>query len=364
MKFEQLKKTLFLNKKEIILNKKVTVQEKELILLSFIEGEESNKLYALYKGNKEIKEEYFLPDTFQYEDINDSISEENYDENDYEYKENTNEEELINNIESSKEDINIFFKEMIVQGKKITFQSACSNSLEYTDTEEMIIIQHYINLGIISEEWDEVHIENMILAKFEQSEEEDFPIIEDERTISITLIADEQSREVLINHTFSVNIGKYDKDTKIYYINEENKEEFFYLDEIDRYDIWKDIYENLDKNIQHLCEGERKEFKEEYIRCSEEECPRDMDLLTIKYETEDNTQLSFFTKNYLEDDVYDYSSSSTIMLMSFDVEKGINGYEKYTENLKPIEKDDNSSIEIVLFSKHVNIPSEILTFEI
>lgn len=342
MKFNEFKKSVLLdNKEEIILNKKVILQGKELLLLSFIKGEESNNLYALYKGNKEIIEctEDDMIDE-EYEDI--SI---------------TNKEEMINNIKSSKENLNIFIKEMKIQDKLITFQSATCGQIESCNSEDVILIKHYIDLGIINEEWNEIHLENMIISKFEQSEEEYFPIIDYNKSLKVTLVADEQQEEELINYPFKIKIGKLEGNTKIYY----NNKEFFYLDEVSTYDMWKDIYENLDEMLTNIEESEREEFKNQYLMCAMEECPKNEELLTLIYETKDDTQLRFLTKKYLQQ-VVEYSSTCSTMIAKLEEVKGINGYITKTDILEPISKNFIEEIDIELFSKYITIPSDACTF--
>lgn len=356
MNFKELKSKLFVNEEEIIINKKVNIQNKEIFLLSFIKGEDTNKLFALYKSDNHIEEANLFEPEGELEEFD------NYDEE--EYMTSTNRNELVQHINSSNKSLNIFFKEMTIQGQVVTFQSASTGALEYYDWSEMVIIQHFIKEGLIPKEFDNVNLENIILAKFEQNEEETFPQINFNEDIDITLIVDERSEEVLIQHPFTVKLGNLEKDTKIYYdIEDTKKKNYFYLDEISRYDIWKDVDENLDETLNKIDEDQREEFKNEYLSCTEEQCPKNMDLLTIYYETPDNSQLRFLAKKYLEDEP-NYSSSALIMFTSCNDEKGVNGNKKYVDYLIPIEKDFKSHIEIELFSKYVHIPCESITFKI
>ena len=82
----------------------------------------------------------------------------------------------------------------------------------------------------------------------------------------------------------------------------------------------------------------------------------------MSYETEDGTQLNFLTKEYLES--VSYVSSNSYMFLAGDNEEGVNGYAKYLEYLKPVEKDFNEEIEIELFSKYVKIPKQTIRLEI
>lgn len=50
--------------------------------------------------------------------------------------------------------------------------------------------------------------------------------------------------------------------------------------------------------------------------------------------------------------------------MNFNSDVEINGYVKYTDELKAVPKDFDSSIEIELFSSYIKIPEEIIKFEL
>ena len=334
MIFKNLKEQLFFNKEEIIINKKTIIRGMEVNLLSFTKDEDKNTLWMLYKN----------------ESIQDDISYEGYNL--------TNREELINNITSN----NISISEMIIQGQTVTFESSCSGSIEDINEYENMMIRHFIEEGLISDEWDYVDTRNIIVARYEQKEDEYFPQINYNEDINIILKVDKEFKEVLVQHPFNVKIGKLDKDTKIYYFDEYTKEDkFFYLNEIRKYDIWEDISENLDKTIKHLEESQREEIKKDYINGVESICPKGMYLAIISYETEDDMQLRFFTKEYLElKPKYDTYSSAVYFTFAFDDEESINGYKNRIEHLKPIEKNFDDELEIELFSKYIEIPEEII----
>lgn len=346
MNFKEFKSKLLLEIDEIVINKKVTIQGQELLFLSFIKGQTENTLFALYNGNKEINE-----DNEQYLSGNDEIEE---------YVLTTNREDMINSIESSNQSANIFLKEMTIQNQVVTFESSSTGSIEYYDADDILILKHYIENQMIPHEFDHVHLENIILIRFKQNSEEDFPKISTNEEIIVTLEADERSREILIQQPFKSSIGIFEKNNKINYINSENNEkEYFYLDELSKYDLWDDIHRNLNDTLENIEESQREEFKNEYISCSEEQCPRGMDLLTVYYETIDNSHLNIFTKKYLESEVA--NSSSGLIMCSKSNEQGINGNTTSIDYLGPVEKDFNDIVEMEVFSKVINIPSERIT---
>lgn len=340
MKFRDFRESLFTQQEEIIINKKIKVQGKEILLLSFVEEEEGNKLYVLYKSDR----------VFEEEDETEFLDEE--------IKQVTNREELRENIITNDESLNIFIKDMIIQGNLVSFQGSSIGPLESYCIEDRLAMKRYMEMGLISDEYDCVDLRNIHFGKFEQNEEEKFPTINKEERISIILTVEEQLKEELVEYPFTISIGKEEKNNKVYY----NEEEFFYLDEVKKYDIWKEIYEELDNIIDGLDEDMKQEYKEQYISCTRSQCPEGNDLITISYESENDVQLKFLCKDYLES--FPKYSESMAMFMNFNSEIGENGHVKYTDELKSVPKDFDSIIEIELFSKYVKIPEEVIEFEI
>lgn len=342
MIFKELREKMFFEKEEIIINKKVNVRGKEILLLSLVKSNDSNKLWTLHINDD--KEE----DVFQFEGFT------------------TNRDEQINNINRNRESDFINIKELLIQNQKVIFQSSSATAIEYMDNDKIFMLQHFIEKGMITKDWDNININNIIISTYEQLEEESFPEVNGDEKIIITLKIDETFKNVLVQHPFTVTLRKCNENTKIYYFDEDSKEEnFFYLNGIEKYDLWKDTLKNIEIAMKNIDESEREEVKNDCISSVEKQCPKDKELITISYENEDDIQLCFFTKEYLEKEpVYNEGSSS--MILSCGGERGINGYGKRIESLKQIEKDfaGELELEIELFSKYIKIPEEIITLEL
>lgn len=339
MIFKELKEKIILEENEIVINKKINIEGKEVLLLSFIKDSDSNKLWTMHISNGKEEDEQR---TF-----------------------NTNRDELINNIKRRVESELIEISEMIIQGQVVIFQSSYSSSIKHLTGMQMIMIQHFIKTGMITDEWDNINVNDIIITIYEQLKEESFPEIQKNEKIEITLKIDEKIKEVLVQYPFIIKLGKLNKNTKINYLEEEFKKEgFFYLNEIEKYDIWKDTLEKIENNINCIEESERDNFKNNTIESLEKNCPKNMDLLTISYETEDDSQLNFFTKEYLEKEPI-YNEEMSMLFLSCGNETGINGYSKRMECLKTIEKDflGELELEIELFSKYVKIPEKIVRLD-
>lgn len=339
MKFKDLRDKLFFEREDIIINKKVTVRGQEILFLGFIKGDKCNRLYALCKNH--------------------CIGDE------YEEGLITNRQDKINSVKASRINSSIFLKEMMIQNQKVTFKSFSGSSLEYYDNLDTEDLKHLIKNGAISEEWDDIDITNIFITCYEQADGEDFPQIDANEKITITLKIDEDSEEILIEHPITVTLGDYPLNTRIDYVDEYNNKDFFYINEVGRYDLWEDTLKNLDNIMNDIEEDEREQFKEEHLTSTEYLCPKGMDLLTISYETKDGSQLRFLSKKHLES-MIEYNSHGVAMLIGIDDEDkyGKNNYLKSVDFLDPIERDFNGNIEVELFSKQIKIPGEIVSFEI
>lgn len=338
MLFKEFKENnLFKNIEEFVINKKVNIRGKEILLLSFIKYGESGKLWTLQKKSSEREE--------------------------YECYYNTNREEQINHIKRNADLEHIYINKMILQNKEINFTSSQGLSIEYAGAMDLSVINYFIDKGLINEEWDFVDIEDMIFSVYEQSEEEDFPTIDKNKKIDITLHIEEDTIEKLIQHPFKLKIGKYEKDTKINYIDYDGKDNFFYVDELLKYDILEKTISDINANIDQIEKEYRDSYKEDCLLGVEGICPKNMDYTALYYENEENIQLRFLTKEYLDNKPV-YSNCTSAMLWYCDVENGINGYNQWVDGIKAVEKDFNGEIEIELFSKFIKIPKEIITLKL
>ncbi|MGL5694442.1 MAG: hypothetical protein ACRCXA_10210, partial [Peptostreptococcaceae bacterium] len=333
---------------EIIINKKLNIRGNEVFILSLTKDDEYNKLWVIQRNkqneNNNSEIENFLPL------VNGEEVEFNY----YE-EEITNRENLINDINNSNNTYNILIKEIEIQGKKITFESSSSSSVECCELETMLMFNYFIKKGMVPSEWDELDIGDMTISTYLQSLEEDFPKINSNEKVGVNLVIEEEYKEVLIQHTFTIEVKKYEKDTKIEYIQDGyDEKQFFYLNEVEKYDIWKELASKLELNSENI---------EEDIYSLECECPKEMDLLAISYENKENEQLRFITKEYLNSPVYSEGDSIGAFFL-FGNKIGQNGCDEKLEYVKAVEKDFNERLEIELFSKYVKVPSETIYFEI
>ena len=340
MLLKHLKQQMLLPVEEYIINKAVNIRGTEVLLLSFTVEKDKNSLWVLYENHN----------------LNDDSCDEEYHEEFYTEREEmtTNREEFLHHIKESHRQKYFHIKDMEMQGNIIRFGSSTSSPIYDRNIEGKMHLQHFVEKGLISEEWDEKRLENLVIARYDQMEDEELPKIDKTKELSVVLRIDRDIREVAIQHPFVVKFGKQDIGTKVTYYDEAlEKESYFFIDEIYSYDPYEDI---LEKSKQIEDPEERENMIQHITKALETVCPKGKKLAVIKYETEDETQLRFVMKDYLE--AKPVHSCSSIGFICKNDEIGINGYKLKECVMQSIDKDFNGELEIELFSKYVEIPEE------
>ena len=335
MRLIDLKKLMLLPDKEYIINKMVNIQGQEILILSFTVEKDENCLWTI----SESKE--FIRDNLNEEEV-------------YRHEFESNRERLINSIEMDRRDRNMFIKEMVIQDKVLKFTSSSSSHVSYNNPDGMMKLQHFVEMGLISEEWDEVRLENMVITNYRQMEGENTPLIEMNKELNISLVFDQRFKEIPIHHPFKLQFGKQNMGTKIEYYDEEMEEnKYFFINEIYSFDP----YEEIVNNMENIGDPEmRKNILDNFIESLEGTCPRDKNLAVIKYETPDDIGLSFNMKEYLDEEPIISSSASGFIWSSGEDELGVNGYKVRECVLQPIDKNFEGEIELELTSRFLEIP--------
>lgn len=342
MILKYLRQQMLLPIEEYIINQRVNIKGIDVLLLSFTIEKDKNCLWMIYENGK-----YFR------------------DKSDCEDREElrTNREEMLNNIETSNRDKHFHIGEMEIQGNIVNFSSSSSSSIYNMNSEGIMRLQHFIEQGLISKEWDDIELENLIIMECKQMEDEVAPNIDKNQEMSVVLHIHRDIIKIPIQHSFKVEFGKQDIGTKIFYYDKElDKENHFFIDEIYSYDI----YEDVQKQFEKIEDNEiRERMFNNFMDGLERICPKGKNLAVIKYETEDNTQLCFHMKDYLEAKLISYNDESSIggassigIICKSDEEIGINGHKVRECVLQSIDKDFKGELEIELFSRYLEIPEE------
>ncbi|HOJ10769.1 MAG TPA: hypothetical protein PK733_09275 [Clostridiales bacterium] len=335
MTLGNLKQQMLLPNKEYIINQHVNIRGLDVLLLSFTIEENKNKLWLMYEDKALIEDNF-------------------HDEFHKEFK--TNREEMLCRIEVRSRHINFYIKEMEIQGHIVRFSSSRNGPVYESNMEARMQLQHFAEKGLIPSEWDDVRLESLVVAQYEQMEGEVAPYYDNTRKLPVVLHIDRNPREAPIQCPFKVNFGKQDIGTKItYYDPVIGRESYFFINEIYSYDAYDDI---LKKTEQIEDTEMRENMIKHHMEAMENLCPKDKNLAVIRYETADNVQLRFMMKDYLEAQPVHHSSATAIGFICRSDEMGINGYKVRECALQPVDKDFNGELELELFSRSHEIPEE------
>ncbi len=333
MLLEILKQHMLLPEKEFFINKTFEIDGVSAILLSITSHCDKNILWVMYHQpaiNLEEAEE--------------------------EIENTTNRKDMIRNIyRNSAQDFN--FYEIKIQGQKMTFSSSSASTVYDNNIDAYMQLQHFIEHGMNVGPLDKIDLSNIVIAAYEQSDNEELPQIDLSKNLDIIIKIDESYKEVLINQPLHLELGNMEKGKKFYFYDSINKvDRFFFVDSIEHYDIWQKAELHFsNEKMKGFSKEEIEKMKKQHLKGVEETCPKGMDLAIIKYEAEDNIQLNFYSKEFLEKKRI-FKSSASFLFFASHGEMGINSLESQICMLKPIPKDFKGSMDIELFSWIMKIP--------
>lgn len=341
MLLKDLKKNMILPKKEILINKIVKLRGKEIHIISITLEENRNVLWAIYE----------LPYCFNEAKDKGEIPE---------YA--SNRDEMINNISQELSSYYIHISEITIQKQKMTFSSSRSSYMYGMGHEGCMQLQHFIEIGMSTANWDEVDSGEMVIVAYVQNQNEDFPSIDLSAELDITLKVDREFKQVLINQPMCIEFGEMKKGNRFcFYDSFKKRNRFFYIDKVGHYDIWEESNHIFESEwAKSLSQEQIEQMKKEHIAHLEEICPQGMNLAILEYESEDDIELNFYSKEYLDKKPVHRTSALALAFFTTDKEIGINGLKKRVSVINLIKKDFNGSIEVEVFSWFLEIPEEIV----
>lgn len=348
MLIKDLKSIMLLPEKEIFINKIVKIRGNDVYLMSLTLEENRNVLWVMYEAPYYMNKEIDMEDRIEH---------------------TTNRDKMIHNIDREMYSAHIHISELVIQNQKITFSFSSASALSHTNYEGYMQLQHFIENGLDTTSLDEVDVSNLVIASYVQNENEGFPLIDLSKELHITLKIMKDFKKVLIDpplKPISTKFGKVQEDNKFYFYDcIENKNRTFYINEIKHYDVWEEMNKQLEGELARtLPKNQIASMKEELLKFLPIVCPKGMNLALLVYESEDNIQLDFYSKEYLDErPVYNTSSTGTIYGFKPDEEFGYNGFKNRICMIKPVEKDFNGSVDVELFSWYMEIPEEIITVD-
>lgn len=428
MRLSNLKRKILIPEKEIFINKSVTINNQKCVLAGLVSQYNQNKLYILKcssdaeiiedkyddeldnleiiggsylpqanfdsglddRTEEKIKEKYNLiceeddlisdiEETTETDKTNESgetdcnkeidcsfETDELFEESEYDMYDKTYRDNMINNLLDDTD--NFFINKLSIQNQAMTFKSAQESPL-ISDENKDYILQHYIEKGLDISLIEQYDISDICICVYEQSEDEEFPIIDNTKPLDITIEINDSYKQYLINQELELDLKKYDAGNK-YEINLEpiDRTITYYINKVEHYDLWKESekYFNspaMQKVIKdnNISDEEIIEMKKTSNQVNELYCSKEQDIVIIEYEVEDDISLNFYSKDYLDRTV-DYNKSGVcgVLCLSTDKKNGQNGLKNHACPLSAVEKDYYGKIDIELFSCTIKMPGKTI----
>ncbi|GGO02002.1 hypothetical protein [Saccharibacillus kuerlensis] len=338
MRLKDLKETMLLPDREILINRMVNLNGTDVLLISITSEQQTHRLWTLSK----LPESYFEKKP-QYE------SEESYSN-----RERVEVTRIFNDQEDS------IFK-MIIQDQLMTFNGGESRYCMEQNHETYMKLQHFIERGLELGSFAEVELKYLFLTFYEQDPSEPFPHLDLDKELDITL----RFRSTFVKaptHAGPIllELGDSQKSIKYsFYDSVHDKNRFFYIHALKRYDIQEEIQKALEKPTpQGVTEEEWQHYKDHYIKADEEICSKEEDLAFVEYEAEDNIRLNFYAKSYLDAKPRPLSGNFAMSMSLRTDRRGPNGLWIQKDVVDWIDKTFNGDLIVELLSYYVELPEK------
>ncbi len=341
MLLKDLKETMLIPGKEIIINKMARIREKDIHLISITLEEHRKVLWAMCHMPRSSDDVKVL--TERTGPV-------------------TNREKMLNNLGSERNSFRMHLSEVTLQEHKMTVSSSGARGMNHMNYEGYMQLQHFIENGTIPAIWDEVDLDNIVIVSYELEMSGEIPEIDSSKELEITLKLGKEFRQMPINQSMRLEFGEMKKGAGFCFYDPIGKRErTFYLDGLEHFDIWEDAKNKYtDEWTKALPKEQVDRMKEQYLAQLEKTCPNGMDLAVLEYEMEDGAQLNFYSADYLNETPSPDSSSAFVLLLSSDKQPGMNGLRSRKCIIAPVDKNFNGSMDVELFSWYMEVPEEII----
>ncbi|NGZ74700.1 hypothetical protein [Saccharibacillus alkalitolerans] len=343
MRLKELKDTMLLPDREILLNRLVNVEDIKLLLMSSTSENGTHKLWTLSPLPERSSEEKVIRESEE------SLSNRELMQRDLKR------ETIIGDQER-------FISQMIIQGRSMTFSSSQSTYFMEPDYRTYMELQHFIEKGLDLAGFEDMELERLVLTCYEQDSSEAFPDLDLDQELDITLKFAGTVRTIPV-HTepIMLNFGDSSNEIKHYYydpVHEKNR--FFYVHAWTRYDIWGETQKRFENPAEEgFTEEEWQRFKEQSMKSNESVCSKDQVIALVEYESEDNLQLNFYAQDYLDaKPIRSSGMSSTVLFFASDHELGPHGLKSRVDSIGPIDKTVEGDIIVELMSYYKELPEK------
>ncbi|CAM3993600.1 hypothetical protein [Saccharibacillus endophyticus] len=349
MLFKELKETMLIPDREMMLNRLVSIRGADVLLISITSENGLRKLWTLRE----------IPD-WMYEE-----------KPDYQPEENRTHRQRMQGALQDKAafgDQEDSISKMIIQGQLMTFGTSQSTFCTEQDHEAYMKLQHFVEQGMELASFADVRVDRLFLTFYEQDASEPFPDLDSEKELDIALKFNSTSRQISVRtEPIVLEFGDAPKEVKhSFYDPVSGKDRFFYIKALTREDVWKITEENFAKPTPpSSTEEEWQHFKNQYLRGLERACPKGQELAVVEYESEDDIQLALYSEDFLDSKPVSFTSESGDLHFSVfysSVKLGPDGFKHQTTVVGLIDRTFDGSLVIELVSYRQELPEKTITF--
>lgn len=333
MKLGNMKEYFFKPEKEYIINRNIEIQGKKACLLGLTLSGESMALWILHIYGKERN--YAMGAECS-----------------------TNRERLRLSVENSVQHRNPIIEKIVINGREYQSRSSIGSFFTEGAMDSCFMLWHFMDRGADLEGFQTEEIEHLLLEELTLDGLYDF----NEPLKYMSLTVKDCPYGVLMEEPVVLSYGETAPiERSCSFQDKEGGKPFtYYINRLSLYDVWKAAGERFeDEEVKkRFTENQLLDLKREYYSHLKETCPQGMDLAIIEYEAEDDTQLVFYTKEYLE--AKPEAAQGHVMLRHIkpDVKQGPHGLENRICILKTVDKNFRGEIEAEVFNQWRNIPGE------
>lgn len=340
MRLKELKESMLVPDREILLNRLVTINNTEVLLISITSEQQSHKLWTLRRLPDYLYEEQPVCEPQQPLSNRAGI------------QQNLEGDTVFDDQEDS-------ISKMIIQGQLMTFNFSQSTFCTEQDYGTYMKLQHFIEKGLELESFADAELNRLVLTCYEQDLSEPCPIFDLDKELEITLKFNRTFRKIptQIEPIVLEFGGSKEEIKRSFYdpIYEENR--FFYINGWTPYDIWEESKEILSRTSSPGFTDEQwQQVKEQHFRSILSICPQGKNLALIKYEAENDIQLDFYAQNYLDAKPLSEWYRSGMSKSFGSDRKGPHGLRHRQDVIGPVDKTFSGSFVVELLSYSLELP--------
>lgn len=297
-----------------IINKEVTYKEKKAHILGYTCDEEI-KIHVMYK-DKNPMVDHMYP------------------------MHETNREQLLSSIESNINHLSI--KEFIIDGKTYNVSGSSGSPTSLNNYQAITKLQYFYDLGLLPDYLMDASAEDIHISEY--TVESDHLEVNEMSDIEITLRKSHTTHP--FDEGFYISPNEPLNDSYQLYDFTTEKDHTFYIHSIELYDVHAEMMKQFEDERYKALPKEDFDMMKEMM---ESHYPKDKKMVLVKYEIEEDFNLHFYSKDFLDEPV-ERSSSSMGLIMSPDEKIGPHGLHNRVCPVISINEDDFDDLEIELLT--------------